>query len=419
MSKRIIFLADCQSFYASVEKASDPTIADKPVVVAGDPERRSGIILTACPIAKSYGIETAETIRPAIAKCPQLIVRKPRMGHYIEVSLRITGIYERYTDLVEPYSIDEQFLDVTASVRMYGSPEALAAAIQRQVFLETGIRVRIGIGENKVLAKTACDNFAKKIDSGIYTLHKENLKPLWDLPINKMFMVGSRMTQHLIRIGINMIGDLARMDLVDFKRKLRQRMGRQSDIQAELLWRIATGRDDAPVTPHTFDQKQKAVGHMMTLPFDYVELDAIKVVLNELSQMVCKRARSKGQMGWVVSAGCSGADFDNPSGFYKQIKLPFATNLSSEVSSTSAALFDKHWRGYPVRRLAVTLSDLESDAVYQMPLFPADRERKMTLERTTDEINNRFGPTAIMRASSLTPAGQARRRSGMIGGHYK
>lgn len=416
---RIVFLADCQSFYASVEKAERPHLHNKPVVVAGDPERRSGIILAACPIAKSFGVTTAESIRESLAKCPHLEIIKPRMQLYIDVSLQITRIYERFSDLVEPYSIDEQFIDITASRSLYGEPEEIAKAIQRQVWNETKIRTRIGIGENKVIAKTACDNFAKKHETGIYFLRKDELaETLWPLPINKMFMVGSRMAQHFNWMGITTIGELARIPLAELQRRLSRKFGKNSDINAEVLWRIANGHDESPVSPFTFVEQQKGIGHMMTLPVDYRTMDELKVVLLELCELVCQRCRSKGLMGQVVSAGCQGADFDRPTGFYRQMKMQHNTNLTEEVYEVACHIFQKQWDGKPVRKVGVTLSGLTSDETYQMTVFP-EREKKMALERATDEIKSRFGNAAIMRASSATDAGQAQRRSKMIGGHYK
>lgn len=159
--KRIVMLADCQSFYASVEKAAHPEYANQPVAVAGDPARRSGIILAACPLAKQYGVTTAERLGEALDKCPNLVVIRPRMQEYINVSLQITEIFQSYTDLVEPYSIDEQFLDITGSLRLFGDPIKIAKSIQHKIMKETGVYIRVGIGENKVLSKMACDNFAK------------------------------------------------------------------------------------------------------------------------------------------------------------------------------------------------------------------------------------------------------------------
>lgn len=408
--QRIIFLADCQSFYASVEKAAHPEYRDRPVVVAGDPARRSGIILAACPLAKAHGITTAERLGEALAKCPQLVVIQPRMSEYIRVSIQITEIYQSYTDLVEPYSIDEQFLDVTGCIRAFGDPHTIARSIQERVRVETGIYTRIGISENKVLSKMACDNFAKKNETGIYELSREKIEEeLWPLPVHKMFMVGSRMSQHLYVMGVHTIGQLARTPLA----KLHTKWG----VNGEVLWRIANGRDDSPVTPGTHD-RQKAIGHQMTLPRNYTTAGELHVVLLELAELVCRRSRAKGYMGSVVSVGCQGADFDRPTGFFRQIKLTDPTHLSNDVFAAAQVLFAQHWDGLPVRKVSVTLSELIPDDQYQLTLFD-DREKRLALERATDAIKQRFGETAIMRAVSYTTSGQAKDRAGKIGGHYK
>lgn len=151
--ERVIFLADCQSFYASVEKVEHPQYKNRPVAVAGDPARRSGIILAACPIAKSFGVTTAERLGEALNKCPDLVVMRPRMQHYIDVSLMITQIYKEYTDLVEIFSIDEQFLDVTGSLGIFGDPIRIAQSLQQKVLKQTGVNIRVGISSNKILSK--------------------------------------------------------------------------------------------------------------------------------------------------------------------------------------------------------------------------------------------------------------------------
>ncbi|WP_088834508.1 DNA polymerase IV [Paenibacillus tyrfis] len=417
--KRVIMLADCQSFYASVEKAAHPEYADQPVVVAGSPERRSGIILAACPIAKSFGVKTAETIGESLGKCPELVVIRPRMRTYIDVSLMITKIYESFTDLVEPFSIDEQFLDVTGSLQYFGSPEEIVKQIQAKIMLATGVWSRVGISDTKILAKTACDNFAKKNPEGIFVLPKAEVsKHLWPLPITKMFGVGGRMTNHFLRMGIHTIGDLAQIPLAKFKQMLRARMGKQSDIQAELFWQTANGIDDSPVSPGTFSNGQKAIGHGMTLPIDYGRKEDVEVVLLELSEEVCRRCRSKGYMGRVVSVGASGADYDHPTGFSRQMTLQDPTNITKEVYAAVRTLFHRHWDGQPVRRLGVALTGLSDAGTFQLSLFE-DKEKLRQLERTTDSIKNRYGSSAILRASSLMASGQARERSAKIGGHYK
>lgn len=416
--KRVVFLADCQSFYASCEKVANPRYRNKPLVVAGDPKRRSGIILAACPLAKGYGVTTAESLRESLKKCRNLVIQQPRMAHYIKTSLLITKIYESYTPLVEPFSIDEQHIDVTDSLNFYGcSPVELAEHIKMRVMKETGINIRIGIGENKVLSKLATDNFAKKNDSGIYELSKDDLSPLWSLEVNKMFGIGSRMMVHLHRCGIKTIGDLANTPLDKLKRKFKQVLGRQSDIHAEMLWNIANGVDESPVVPDAFEQ-QKGIGRQTTLPVDFDKLNDIMVVILELAALVCQRSRQKGYLGNVVHVGAQGADFDQPMGFSRQMKLEDPTNITKEVYSGAKKVFEKHWTGYPVRKLWVSLSNLQSDEVVQLTLF-GEREKQMAVESTMDRIHEKYGSTSIFFASSLKKSSQNQMLSRKIGGHYK
>lgn len=409
-NKRIVFLIDMQSFYASIEKAANPHLREKPIVVAGDPERRSGVILAACPIAKTYGVVTAEALWQAQQKCRHLVVVRPRMETYIRTSLQITRIFESFTDKVEPYSIDEQFLDVTGSVHLFGDVYQMAAQIRRRVWLETGVNCRVGIGENKVLAKMACDNFAKKREEGVFWLKREELEEtLWKLPIEKLFGVGSRMKRHFHRMGVYQIGQLAALSPA----VLTKRWG----VNGEVLWRTAHGLDDSPVSPHTHDT-QKGIGHHMTLPRDYHTAAEIKVVLLELCEEVCRRARSKQLMGSVVSVGCRGADFDAPVGFSRQLKLAEQTNDGMVLYEAACRLFDRHWQGTPVRSVGVSLGQLVPDNVLQLNLF-TDHPKRRSLARAMDDIRSKYGHDAILRAVSILGAGQAKERARKIGGHYK
>ncbi|MFM9278448.1 DNA polymerase IV [Paenibacillus jiagnxiensis] len=420
INERTIFLADCQSFYASVEKASHLEYKNKPLAVAGDPARRSGIILAACPIAKKHGVTTAERLGEALKKCPDLVIVRPRMKYYIDVSLSITEIYREYTDLVEVFSVDEQFLDVSKSMHIFGGdPMAMAREIQQEVMLQTGVWVRIGISSNKILAKIATDIWAKKNESGLFTLPMSGIKPLlWPQPVNKMFGVGSRMTAHFAQLGMTTIGDIARTPLPELKRKFRAHFGKQSDIQAEVMWRTANGLDDSPVAPHTFSTPQKSIGHMMTLPKDYLEPHEVETILLELTEEVCRDTRRKGYMGSVVTVGCMCSPYEAPTGFSRQMKLPDPTNNTNKVYKAVKEIFYKFWNHMPVRRLGVSLSGLTDAETYQLSFFE-DEERARSLEKATDSIKERYGSAAIVRASSLTHAGQALERSLKIGGHYK
>jgi DNA polymerase-4 len=415
---RVIFLADCQSFYASVEKAAHPRYRHKPLVVSGDPSRRSGIILAACPLAKKAGVTTAEALGEAQRKCPDLIVMKPRMETYIQVSLQITNILESYSNLVEPFSIDEQFVDVTASLAHFGcSAEELARHIQMRVQNETGIYTRIGISNNKILAKMACDNFAKKNQDGIFKLTRDNIGELWELSTHSMFGIGTRTMRHLYRLGINTIGELAQMPLPDLKRKMRKHMKKNCDIWCEVMWRTANGSDDSLVTPDAFDG-QKGIGRQTTLPVDYRRPEDIDVVLSELAMLICRRARAKGYMGSVVHAGAQGADFEHRSGFSRQMKIDEPTNISRELYAAAKQLFELHWDGGPVRKVWLSLGELQSDEVRQLSLF-GDRERLIKIEHAMDGIQNMFGPMSVFFGSSLMNSSQLKFLAAKIGGHYK
>ncbi|ELK39406.1 DNA polymerase IV 2 [Brevibacillus agri] len=408
--KRIVFLIDMQSFYASIEKAANPALRNQPIVVAGDPQRRSGVVLAACPIAKSYGVITAEALWQAQQKCRQLVVVRPRMEHYLQVSMQITRIFQSFTDQVEPYSVDEQFLDVTGSVHLFGDPLELAAQIRQRVWLETGVNCRVGIGENKVLAKMACDNFAKKQESGIFWLKRAELADtLWRLPIEKLFGVGSRMKRHFHRMGVYQIGQLAALSPAV--------LIRHWGVNGEVLWRTAHGLDDSPVSLNEYGT-QKGIGHHMTLPRDYHTAKEIKVVLLELCEEVCRRARQKERMGSVLSIGCRGANLAAGEGFGRQMKLAEATNDAMALYEAACRLFERHWTGGPVRSIGVTLGQLVPDNIVQLNLF-TDTHKRRSLAQAMDDIRARFGQDAILRAASALEAGQAKERARKIGGHYK
>ncbi|HET7522066.1 MAG TPA: DNA polymerase IV, partial [Bacillales bacterium] len=208
MTERTIFLVDMRSFYASVEQADHPELKNKPVIVSGDPERRSGVVLAASPEAKKFGVQNAWRLWEAQQKCPQAVVVRPRMKRYLDVSLQITEILETFTDLVEVFSVDEQFMDLTPVLKYWGeSPWILAHRVQKAIMEDTGVFARVGIARNKVMAKVACDQFAKKSESGIFQL--SHVEQMWPLPIGAMFGVGGRMENHLLRMGIRTIGQLA------------------------------------------------------------------------------------------------------------------------------------------------------------------------------------------------------------------
>ncbi|WP_017472321.1 DNA polymerase IV [Amphibacillus jilinensis] len=408
--ERTVFLVDMQAFYASVEKVKQPHLMNKPVIVAGDPKQRSGIVLAACPLAKQEGVKTAEPIWQARRKCPTLEIITPHMELYLTLSLEITKILEYFSDLVEVYSVDEQFIDVTGSLHLFGSKQAIAQAIRDEIFDAIGVEARVGIGPNKALAKMACDQFAKKNKTGIAELNQSNIKALlWPLPVDALFGVGHRMNTHLVKMGLHTVGNLACYP-VDW---LKKRWG----INGEVLWRLANGIDPSPVVPKTH-QTQKAIGHHMTLPHDYQREADIKVVLRELSEEVARRVRRQDYLGMTVSVNLQSHRFGSKEGFNRQLALTEPTQLSSKIYQAAVILFSRHWEGYPVRGIGLTLSKLVPKSTQQLSLFD-EPQAEEDLSRIMDLLKERYGLTAIMKASSLLDAGQAKARANKIGGHSR
>lgn len=406
--KRVVFLIDMMSFYASVEKVYHPHLSQHPVVVAGNPDRRSGVILAACPVAKSHGIKTAQALWEAQSLCPEVTVLKPRMQLYIDISTQINELFLTYTDQVEPFSVDESFIELTGTVHQ-SRPEQAAKSLQKAILRQFGIHARIGIGENKILAKSACDLQAKKRPGGIFHLPKNRLSDdFWPFAIGELFGVGNRMEKHFMQTGIRKIGHLANYPVEE----LQHRWG----INGELLWQYANGIDPSPVTPDTHQQK-KSIGHGMTLPRDYHQRAEIFVVLRELAEEVARRTRDERLIGHQLSLGIGGT-YENPVGFSRQLTLNMATNDGRVIYHACQKLFDRHWLGTPVRRIGVSLEKVEPDTYRQLSLFDEVEDRS-SLNQTLDALKDRYGGGIIMYASSLTDAGQALERSKKIGGHYK
>jgi DNA polymerase-4 len=409
IGKRQVLLVDMNSFYASVEQAQNPELRGKPVVICGDPERRSGIVLAASREAKQFGVKTVDPVWMVRQKCPQAILVPPRMETYIEVSIRIQEIAKRFTPLVEVFSIDELFLDVTGTEKLWGGAWEVARQFRRLVLEETGVRCSVGIGYNKLVAKVCCDTKAKKASEGIWEWKPEDIRrEMHPLPVRDLFGVGSRMERHFHARGIVTIGDLAAYPL----HLLKRRFG----IMGEVYHLSANGIDFSPVTPTTFHQDMKGCGHMMTLPRDYETAEEVEVVMQELTDEVCRRLRRMRKRGRTVHVSCGYKGLIG--GFSRQLSIPEPTHLSQDVLRAAREIFRKHWDGTPVRSIGVAVENLSDDRTQQLDLF-RDWDRERRLAYTIDHLKERFGSTAVIRAASLTGAGQALDRARKIGGHYK
>lgn len=408
MAEKIIFLADMESFYASVESARNPSLRGKPVAVCGDPALRHGIILAASREAKAHGIKTGQPAWEARRMCPWVIFVHPHMQAYIDCSLQITKIFKQFSDRVFPYSIDEQFIDLSGSTKLYGAPRQAADQLMQKISKETGIRCRIGMGENMLQAKMACDSFAKKRSDAFFELNSNNYAHFtWPLPVGSLFGVGHRMIKNFNRIGVRTIGHLAGLP--------REMLGRLWGVNGELLWLNAHGIDYSALETSDVPE-QKGVGHTATLPRDYRKQNEIELVLLEMIEEVCARTRRQGKVGTTVHLYCKGSDFDHPTGFSRQKTLPEATANAMKIYPFVLDLFRRHWDRRPVRAVGVSLSGLTPFRQLQLDLNNG-YEKAETLATAADQIRGRFGKTSLFRGASLKTGAQLFDRAGKIGGH--
>lgn len=391
---RTILHIDMNSFYASVECLYNPEIRDKPVAVGGSEALRHGIILAKNEEAKKFGIKTGETIMSAKRKCPNLIIIPPDFKKYIYFSDLAKKIYLRYSDLFEPFGIDEGWLDVTASTKIYGNGEKIAGLIKEQIKEELGITVSIGVSFNKVFAKLGSDY--KKPDA-ITVFTRENYKSLiWPLPASSMLYVGPSSSRKLKLYGINTIGDLANTP----ESFLINILGKWGII----LKNFASGSDLSPVMRFDENIREKSVGNSITTPKDLKSKDDVKLIIYMLSESVALRMRKKGFYGDTVTVHIR----DNTLfSFSRQGKLSSFTCCSKDIAEKAMSLFEKNyfWQNN-IRSIGVSVSNIVEgkDMHIQYDIFGTQelKDRQEALEKAIDSIKERFGPYAVRRAVMLT-----------------
>ena len=388
--ERTILLADMNSFFASVHQALDPRLKNRAVIVGGDQEKRHGIVLAASYEAKHRGVKTGMPVWEARQACPEGIFVPPRHHLYVHFSSRILRIMGEFTPLVEPFSIDEAFMDMTGCEGLFGSPVTTARLLKDRILREVDIPCSVGIGPNKLLAKMAAG--LQKPD-GLTVLQQEDVKNrLWPLPVRKLFGIGPRYERHLKYFNIHTIGDLAA-----FPREiLKKRFG----IMGEVIWWSANGVDHSPVDPNTLDSS-KSVGHQITLPRDFRHREEIAVVILDLSDLVARRARQGGYTGRAVSLVLKDTSFN---WLGRSRTLSACTDLPEDLYQAGLWLLDRHWPGYPVRMVGLSLSGLTRDSAVQCDVFGRS-EKLRQLAGACDRIRARFGEKVIKRGASLTPSG--------------
>ena len=390
MGQRVIFHCDLNCFFASVELLDKPALWDVPVAVCGDPKSRHGIILAKNEPAKKRGVQTAETVWQAKKKCPVLVLLPPHHELYAVYSRRVNEIYGRFTDLVEPFGIDESWLDVTGSLHLFGGDaRALADRIRATVKAETGLTVSVGVSFNKVFAKLGSD--LKKPDATTVIPPEGWRDIVWPLPVGDMLFAGRSTQRVLGQYGIETIGQLAACP-EEMAEQLLGKMGGQ-------LWRYANGLDNSPVRPGYQREPVKSVGNGTTFPSDLVRWEQIRQGLAPLCDSVATRLRRQRLYAGGVSVTLKGADFKTVS---RQTRLDEPTHLMRDIWETAQELARQIWKApAPIRAMTVTALYVTEDgqAYRQMDLLgqaSAKRsERQEKLESAVDAIREKYGSGAI------------------------
>ena len=390
MAERVILHCDLNSFFASVELLDKPTLRDVPVAVCGDPKSRHGIILAKNEPAKKMGVKTAETLWQARKKCPALVLLPPHHRLYEEYSRRVNEIYDRFTDLVEPFGIDESWLDVTGSLHLFGGDgKALADRIRATIREETGLTVSVGVSFNKVFAKLGSD--MKKTDATTVIPAEGWQSMVWPLPLGDMLFAGHTATETLRKYGVETVGQLAACDPA-LPEQLLGKMGLQ-------LWQYANGMDKSPVKPRHAAEPVKSVGNGTTFPQNLVRWEQLRAGLLPLCDSVATRLRQQGLYAGGVSLSIKDASFKTVS---RQIRLDAPTHLMRDIHRTAMQLAGQLWKPpTPVRAMTVTALYVteDGDAFRQLDLLGGAAQersqRQEKLEGTMDAIRRKYGRGAI------------------------
>ena len=389
---RIILHCDMNNFYASVETLLNPKLKGKPVAVCGSLEERHGIVLSKSEEAKAFGVKTGEAIWQARQKCPDLLIVSPHYEEYLKYSKLAREIYYDYTNQVEPFGIDECWLDCTGSVHLFGSGIDIANQLRKRIKEELGLTISVGVSFNKVFAKLASD--LKKPDATTVIM-RENFKEIvWPLEVSAMIGIGRATTAKLRSYGIDTLGELAKSPPSFLKHLL--------GINGITLWKYANGMDDSIVYDADYKAPVKSIGHGVTCTADLVNNEEVKNVFMELSFNVSKRLKENGLEANGVQISVRDEKF-----FTKQYqtKTPYPIQNSIELAQIATELFIKRydWKTN-VRSLAIRAIDLtKAGAGFQMKLFCdyISHDKKERLDTAIQKIKNKYGKKSITFASLM------------------
>lgn len=389
---KIIFHIDVNSAYLSweavhrLQSGETVDLREIPSAVAGDKNQRHGIILAKSNSAKQFGVKTGEPLVNALKKCPNLLLVPPDHKLYQSYSQRFIDILKEYSPCVEKYSIDEAFCDMTGMTALFGEPVEAAHKIKDRIKSELGFTVNIGISTNKLLAKMASD-FTKP--DRVHTLYPEEIQEkMWILPVGELFFVGKSTVKKLNDLGIITIGDLAKTDVELIKQHLKK--------HGEVIYNFANGYDTSILSNE--EVKNKGYGNSTTISFDVEEESTAKMILLSLAESVATRLRRDDMMANVVSVSIVDYKFHSSS---HQTTLLSPTNHTDDIHKAACRLFDELWDGTPIRNLGIQTSKVvEIKGAKQLNLFDIKQdEKKKKLDQAIDHIRDKYGSSAIQRAS--------------------
>jgi Nucleotidyltransferase/DNA polymerase involved in DNA repair len=384
---KVILHCDLNNFYASVECVLHPELYGKPVAVCGDPKNRHGIVLAKSQAAKVMGVKTGEAIWEARQKCPGLIVVMPTFEEYVKYSNIVFNLYTEYTDRVESFGIDECWLDVTASVKLFGSGEKIANELRERVKALTGLTISVGVSFTKVFAKLGSD--LKKPDATT-VITRENYKDIvWKLDVGEMLMIGKSSQARLNKLNIMTIGDLARAD--------RKVLAYHFGIVGDKMIENANGVDNESVKYYYDKHVPKSLGHSTTTAKDVKNLSEAKIVIYALSEMVATRLRKYNLLAGVVSVGLRDANLNWIS---RQTQLMSLTANANVLAETALKLLkENHNFTIPLRTISVYTQKLSTGVDgRQLTLFDEIDDREKRLEESVDKIREKYGYKSVQRA---------------------
>ncbi|MBG9452882.1 UV damage repair protein UvrX [Lysinibacillus sphaericus] len=412
MPNRPIMCIDMKCFYASiVAMLHGLDILKTPVAVVANFDQPGSVVLAASPLMKEkFSIKTGSR-RYEIPQHTDIRLFEPKMSFFIQMSMTITKLISNYVpvDAIHVYSVDESFVDLTGTEKLWGSPEETAKEIQKAIFDQFNIPSAVGMGPNMLIAKLALDLEAKKTGFARWT-YEDIPKKLWPVrPLSEMWGIGKRMEANLNAMGIQTVGGLANTDL----KELEKRFG----VMGNQLYYHAWGIDLSKLGEPLITNGALSFGKGQMLMRDYHTRKEISVVLLEMCEDVMKRTRDAGYVGRTISIGLSYSRNAMTKGFHRSKTIAVPTSETLVMYKTCLELLDEHFAGEPARQLSVRITNLEREHSIQLDLFDERKPQRQIIGPTMDAIRNRFGATSILRAVSFTKAGTAINRDRLVGGH--